>query len=268
MDRPTVARKNALSLTDQENQLVARCKRDGDNIVGRRREDFMAGDDERSVIPCLGRLYAAIEAGTIDSTDPTLKERVAALKAGRDKAVEALDYAKKSSATPIEIDPIAIDRSTRLMREQLTSGDVAARKAYLASVVDAIIVSEDKIRIVGSNDNIRSTFGPQGQPQPRVRKSVQEWCPGAESGISHNQLTTKRNFCAIFNQCHHPCRRSCPRPPICSASRLSHCQALFAHLGCPAPRARSALPSACDRTSSNRSWISQLISADLSPFGG
>jgi hypothetical protein len=181
MDRPTVARKNALSLTDQENQLVARCKRDGDNIVGRRREDFMAGDDERSVIPCLGRLYAAIEAGTIDSTDPTLKERVAALKAGRDKAVEALDYAKKSSATPIEIDPIAIDRSTRLMREQLTSGDVAARKAYLASVVDAIIVSEDKIRIVGSNDNIRSTFGPQGQPQPRVRKSVQEWCPGAES---------------------------------------------------------------------------------------
>ena len=62
------------------------------------------------------------------------------------------------------------------MREQLTSSDVAARKAYLASVVDAIIVSEDKIRIVGSNDNIRSTFGPQGQPKPRVRKSVQEWC--------------------------------------------------------------------------------------------
>jgi hypothetical protein len=44
------------------------------------------------------------------------------------KAVEALDYAKKSSATPIEIDPIAIDRFTRLMREQLVSGDVAARK--------------------------------------------------------------------------------------------------------------------------------------------
>jgi site-specific DNA recombinase len=63
------------------------------------------------------------------------------------------------------------------MREQLTSGDVAARKAYLASVVDAIIVSEDKIRIVGSNDNIRSTLGPEGQPTPRVRKSVQEWCP-------------------------------------------------------------------------------------------
>jgi hypothetical protein len=58
------------------------------------------------------------------------------------------------------------------MREQLLSGDVAARKAYLSSVVDAIIVSEDKIRIIGSNDNIRSTFGPEGQPTPVVRKSV------------------------------------------------------------------------------------------------
>ena len=71
---------------------------------------------------------------------------------------------------------VAIDRFTRLMREQLVSGDVAARKAYLASIVDAVIVSENKIRIMGSNDNIRSTFGPKGQPTPVVRKSVQEWC--------------------------------------------------------------------------------------------
>jgi hypothetical protein len=76
-------------------------------------------------------------------------------------------------------------RFTRLVREQLASGDVAARKAYLSSVVDAIIVSEDKIRIVGSNDNIRSTFGPKGQPTPVVRKSVQEWCPGAGSNHRH-----------------------------------------------------------------------------------
>src|SRR5260221_13683809 len=86
-----------------------------------RRDDRQASADRRIVDLArqaseaeerLGRLYAAIEAGTIDGTDPTLKERVTALKAGRDKATEALDYAKKSSATPIEIDPIAIDRFT------------------------------------------------------------------------------------------------------------------------------------------------------------
>ena len=49
----------------------------------------------------LSRLYAPIEASTIDGTDPTLKERVAALKATRDRALEALDYARKSSALPI-----------------------------------------------------------------------------------------------------------------------------------------------------------------------
>jgi hypothetical protein len=31
-----------------------------------------------------------------------------------------------------------------------------------------VIVSEDKIRIIGSNENIRSTFGPKGQPTPVV----------------------------------------------------------------------------------------------------
>jgi site-specific DNA recombinase len=128
----------------------------------------------------LGRLYAAIEAGTVDGTDPSLKERVAALKSARDRAVEGAEYARKSSARPVQIDPIAIDRFTRLMREQLVSGDVAARKAYLASIVDAVIVSEDKIRIIGSNDNIRSTVGPKGQPTPVVRKSVHNGAQGRD----------------------------------------------------------------------------------------
>jgi site-specific DNA recombinase len=78
------------------------------------------------------RLYASIEAGTIDGTDPMLKERVAALKATRDRALEALDYARKSSALPIEVDPVAVDRFTRLMREQLVSGDVAPERPISA----------------------------------------------------------------------------------------------------------------------------------------
>ena len=39
----------------------------------------------------LSRLYASIEAGTIDGTDPALKGRVAALKSARDGAWDALD---------------------------------------------------------------------------------------------------------------------------------------------------------------------------------
>lgn len=91
-----------------------------------------------------------------------------------------MEYAKRSSALPIEIDPVAINRFSRLMREQLVSGDVAARKAYLSAVVDAIVVSDNTIRIIGSNENIRSTLGSDGQPTPPVRKSVQEWCATAD----------------------------------------------------------------------------------------
>jgi hypothetical protein len=58
-------------------------------------------------------------------------------------------------------------------------------KAYLSSVVDAISFRKINIRIFGSNGNIRSTFGPNGQPVPRVRKSVQEWRPGPESNHRH-----------------------------------------------------------------------------------
>jgi site-specific DNA recombinase len=133
----------------------------------------------------LTRLYGAIEAGTVDGTDPTLRERVATLKNARDKSIEALDYAKKSSVVPIEIDPVVIERFTRLMRERLVSGDAAARKAYLSAIIDSIVVSENTIRITGSNDNFRSTLGPGGEPTSVVRKSVQEWCPGAGSNHRH-----------------------------------------------------------------------------------
>jgi len=44
--------------------------------------------------------------------------------------VEAADYARKSSALPVQIDPVAIDRFTRLMREPLISGDIAAHPGF------------------------------------------------------------------------------------------------------------------------------------------
>ncbi|MDN3277962.1 hypothetical protein QWJ07_27110 [Frankia sp. RB7] len=109
-----------------------------------RRDDRQASADRRLVDLArqvtnaeerLSRLYASIEAGTIDGTDPTLEERVAALKTTRDRALEALDYAKNSSAVPIEIDLVAIDRFTRLICEQFVSEDVIARKAYLSAIV-------------------------------------------------------------------------------------------------------------------------------------
>jgi hypothetical protein len=59
--------------------------------------------------------------------------------------------------------PILSPSITRLMREHLISGDVTARKAYLSAIINAVVVSEQTIRIMGSNDNNQSTFKPEGK---------------------------------------------------------------------------------------------------------
>lgn len=66
---------------------------------------------------------------------------------------------------------------------KLVSGDAAARKPYLSAIIDSIVVSENTIRITGSNDNLRSALGPNGQPTPVVRKSAQEVVPLADSRL-------------------------------------------------------------------------------------
>lgn len=124
----------------------------------------------------LGRLYKAIEEGVIDATDPTLKERTVALREARDRAAEALDYARRSMADAVTIDPAAVETFTRLARERLLDGEVAARKACIGAVVDAVIVGDGVIRIIGSNDNLTAAIGGKSKSK-KVRNSVQEWCP-------------------------------------------------------------------------------------------
>ncbi len=127
---------------------------------------------------------AAIEASTIDAADPGLKERPTALKNSRDRATGAL--AKGSAAAPV-IDSVAVDRFTRLMREQLVSGDVAAGRASLASVVAAIIVSEDKSE---SSSSVQTTMSGSPldlrvSPRPRFENLFRNGAQGRNRIISY-----------------------------------------------------------------------------------
>ena len=99
----------------------------------------------------LTRLYRLVEDGLTD-LDDVLKDRLTALKAGRDRAKAALNRAKEQSAPQIRIDPALIDRFGRLMRENFASGSIPFRKAYLHALIDRIEVDDTQIRIKGSKD--------------------------------------------------------------------------------------------------------------------
>jgi site-specific DNA recombinase len=99
----------------------------------------------------LKRLYRLVENGVTD-LDDVLKDRLNSLKSDRDRGKAALDAAKSQRVADIRIDPALIESFGRTMRENLTSGSMPFRKAYLRSLVDVIEVDDAQIRIKGSKD--------------------------------------------------------------------------------------------------------------------
>ena len=81
----------------------------------------------------LKRLYKMVEDGLTD-LDEILKERITSLKLDRDRAKTALDRIRHrlpASSIPPEI----IERFGRAMRENITTGGIPFRKAYIQAVV-------------------------------------------------------------------------------------------------------------------------------------
>jgi site-specific DNA recombinase len=74
------------------------------------------------------------------------------LKADRERAKSALERAKSHEGLQIRIDPKLIEEFGREMRDTLTSGSIAFRKAYLQSLIDVIEVDDKVIRIKGDKD--------------------------------------------------------------------------------------------------------------------
>ena len=116
----------------------------------------------------LARLYRLVEDGLTD-LDDVLKDRLATLKADRDRAKASLERAKQHSASQIEIDPARIERFGRMMTENFSTGSVQFRKAYLQSLLASIEVDDDQVRIRGSKDLLEKAVL-ANQNEPGVRR--------------------------------------------------------------------------------------------------
>jgi hypothetical protein len=56
--------------------------------------------------------------------DDVLRDRLATLKAERDRARAALERAKEQSVSPIQVDPALVERFSRIMKENFTTGSM------------------------------------------------------------------------------------------------------------------------------------------------
>ena len=119
------------------------------------------------------------DAGLTD-LDEILKERIASLKLDRDRAKTALDRIRHRSPAN-NIDPEVIERFGRIMRENITTGGIPFRKAYIQAVVDRVEVDDHAIRIIGDKATLEQVVAGRASTAAGVRSFVRNWRAGRDS---------------------------------------------------------------------------------------
>lgn len=129
----------------------------------------------------LKRLYTMVEEGLTD-LDDILKDRIAGLKSDRDRAKEALARIKVRPKLTA-FDPQTIERFGQIMRENIASGPIPFRKAYIRSVVERIEVDDQTIRIVGDRATLEQAIAGGENAGPDVRSFVRKWRARHDSNV-------------------------------------------------------------------------------------
>lgn len=130
----------------------------------------------------LKRLYAMVEDGLTD-LDDILKDRIASLKVDRDRAKAALDRILVHAAPQATFDPETIEKFGRLMRENIATGDIPFRKAYLRAVIDRVEVGADVVRIIGDKATLEQVIAGGGIAKTGVRSFGRKWRARHDSNV-------------------------------------------------------------------------------------
>lgn len=107
--------------------------------------------------------------------DDILKGRITILKAEREKALAAIERATQQSGTDAVVSADKVAAFAKLMRDVLASSDTPARKAYLRSILSAVEVDDNKIRIIGSEDVLHAAVAGTTRPCEIVQFSGPKW---------------------------------------------------------------------------------------------
>ena len=131
----------------------------------------------------LGRLYQAIENGIADPNDPTLKDRLAAVKAERDIAQVAFDRAVAEMRPDARITEEKIAAFVEVMRTNVLTGDIPFRRAWLRAMIDNVEVDDTEIRIHGRRTVLERLVMGGGASPAGVPSFVRKWRTRHDSNV-------------------------------------------------------------------------------------
>ena len=121
-------------------------------------------------------------------TDDMPKERIAGLRLGRERTQAALDRVRVQTVLSDAIPPEIVEQFGR--RENIRSGDVPFRMAYLRSIIERVEVDDASIRIVGEAATFEPVMaGTANAAESKaagafgVRSSVRKWCTRQDSNL-------------------------------------------------------------------------------------
>ena len=129
----------------------------------------------------LGRLYQAIENGIADPNDPTLKDRLAAVRTERDIAQATFDRAVGEMSPAARITEEKVAAFVALMRQNTLSGETAFRRAWLRAVIDRVEVGDSDIRIHGRKTVLERLVMAGDAAPAGVPSFVRKWCRKRDS---------------------------------------------------------------------------------------
>ncbi len=134
----------------------------------------------------LKRLYDAIESGIADLCDPELKDRIAGLKAIRDRARTDAECAQATleSSDQQSITPDRVRKFASTARERMRIAGGGYLRDHLRALAQRAEVAEHEVRITGSKgDLLRTLAAASGSKSasPGVRSSVPKWRPQGDS---------------------------------------------------------------------------------------
>lgn len=118
-----------------------------------------------------------------DLDDLEFAERMRTAQPDRNIALTGVDGIRRRISSQVGITPERVVAFANFMRDRIRNGDVPFRKSYLRSVVDRVIVDDERLIITGWKNVLREQVMIDDRKDTKVPIGIQEWRARKDSNL-------------------------------------------------------------------------------------